>query len=72
MRGFDSSNLLFSFCDLLGQKGIVLSLLLLLGMETALLESTQMTTALEALWCNQSLDFGTRDELARGMVGCKI
>ena len=67
VRGFDGSNLLFSFRDPLGQKGIVLGLLLLLTMETALLERMQMAAALEAFWRNQSLDLGTRGRgLAKG------
>jgi len=60
VRGFDSSNLLFSFRDPLGQKGVVLGLLLLLGLEMALLERVQMAATLETFRRNQSLDLGTR------------
>lgn len=38
VRGFDSSNLLFSFRKPLGQKSVKLGLLLFLDLETALLE----------------------------------
>ena len=55
---FDSSNLLFSLCNSLGQKGIILGLLLLLGLETALLERKQMTATLETFWRDQSLNLG--------------
>ena len=59
VRGFDSSNLLFSFCDPLGQKGVVLGFLLLLSLEMAFLERKQMAPTLETLWRNQSLNLGT-------------
>lgn len=61
VRGFDSSDLLFSFRKPLGQERVVLGLLLFLGLETALLERMQMTTTLEALWCHQPLDLGARE-----------
>ena len=61
VRGFDSSNLLFSFCDPLCQKGVVLGLLLFLSLETALLKGEQMTATLETLRRNQTLDLGARD-----------
>ena len=66
VRGFDGSNLLFSFRHPLGQKGVVLGLLLLLSLEMAFLERKQMTSTLETLRRNQSLNLGTAGhELAK-------
>jgi len=58
VRGLHSSNLLFSFCNPLGQKSVVLGLVLFLGLEMALLEREQMTATLETFWRNQPLDLG--------------
>jgi len=56
VRGFGGSDLLFSIRQSLGQKGVILGLLFLLGLEMALLERKQMAATLEALWSHQSLD----------------
>jgi hypothetical protein len=67
VRGFGGSNLLFSFRESFGQNSVVLSFLLLLGLEMALLERKQMAAALQALWSHQSLDLGARESrLVRG------
>jgi len=58
VRGFDSSNLLFSFRHPLGQKSVVLGLVLFLGLEMTLLERKQMTATLETFRGNQPLDLG--------------
>lgn len=66
MRGFDGSDLLFSFRKSLGQKAVVLGLLLFLGLETALLEGEQMAATLETLGRYQSLDLGAGDKSVEG------
>jgi hypothetical protein len=55
----DGGNLLLLLGKTLGDEGVVLDLLLLLGFETSALEGTEVTAALETDGSNETLDFGS-------------
>ena len=60
VRGLDGCDLLLLLGDALGDERVVLGLLLLLALDPAALEGTQVTTTLETERGNQTLDFGTK------------
>lgn len=56
MSGLDSGNLRFPVCELLRDQRFVLSLLSLLGVNTAVLKRSKVTAALEADGSDEALD----------------
>ena len=60
VRCLDGGDLLLLLGDALGDERVVLGLLLLLVVEPATLEGTQVTATLETDGGDQSLDFGAK------------
>ena len=62
VRCLDGGDLLLLLGNTLGEESVVLGLLLLLVVEPATLEGTQVTATLETDGGDQSLDFGAETQ----------
>lgn len=65
MGSLDSSNLLLLLRDTLGDKRLVLDLLLLLGLDASALEGAEVTAALQAERGDETLNFRTIKQISK-------